>query len=191
MQVPAGQLRLPAVQHSRCQTSRISTTTIRLSCISRRPTVSVHLPTSGSRERTRIAHASMTKSIESSSKILNLVRISKLFVVSNFPPANLPNLPFSALSTGDRLDRTSRGRQPQARQANSANAPNAPREPQRVRPTDPQHRFYHDVDANWAIYYHYLSNDEDPQHYHCPLGARTWYANWQAANNGEFENSIV
>ena len=42
--------------------------------------------------------------------------------------------------------------------------------------------------AIWAIYFHYLSSDDDPQHHNCPTESGTWCAYWQAANNDELDD---
>lgn len=42
-------------------------------------------------------------------------------------------------------------------------------------------------DAIWAIYYHYLSSDEDPQHFLCPFENDTWCDYNRAANDDQLE----
>lgn len=39
--------------------------------------------------------------------------------------------------------------------------------------------------ACWAVYYHSVSYDEDPQHYYCPGGATSWCKYQQALANNE------
>lgn len=43
-------------------------------------------------------------------------------------------------------------------------------------------------EAIWAIYYHYLSSDEDPQHFRCPSGPESWCSYNRAIENDELED---